>query len=369
VDGSYVQDMATYAANHPKRVTYVPTGGTPHCLAKNWNIGAARVPASEPLWMFCATDIEWNPQAWHHVREELRLYPDCGIVRDAGTKWNVWIVRRWCWDLIAPMDEAYAPCSGEDDDVVMKCHASGIKVRVADLRCTTMEGGHASRLDMYRPGVNSDREIRSRVHRHFQSKWGIAPSSRTDDRYRDAKAAVFVNGRRRAEPPADVRVPHERGFYGAAENEWPTPLRLHLGCGRRKHDGFINVDVDEAVRPDYVLDVASDPWPWTGVDRIEAYHLIEHLGKADGEAFVRKCAASLRTGGTLVLECPDLGACVDALRTAGGVRPMWSLFGNQKTPWQHHRWGYTAESLSALLDAHGLRVTMTGPGQDYHAAD
>jgi len=35
VDGSYVQDMGTLAFNRKEQITYIPTNGKPHCLAKN----------------------------------------------------------------------------------------------------------------------------------------------------------------------------------------------------------------------------------------------------------------------------------------------------------------------------------------------
>ncbi len=371
VDGSYVQDMGTWAHNHAPRVTYLPTDGVPHCLAKNWNIGAAVVPESEPFFMFCATDIEFNPGSWNHISTEESLYPDCGIIKDAKTNWNVWIVRRWAWDLLKPMDEAYKPCAGEDDDLNMKCWSSGIKIRAGTFKVATLEGGHGSRLDMHRPGINSDRSIRPAVVGHFQRKWGIAPSARTDPRYAKAKEETYITGRRREMPPSSFTPPAERGRYGTLPPAWPEPLRLNLGCGPKKRwlDGFLNVDADELNRPEYVLDVAGEPWPWSGVDRIESYHLIEHLSRADGESVIRKAYAALRDGGTIALECPDLSAALAAASNGGGLRSLQSIFGNQRNPYQHHLWGYTRESLPALLEGVGFRVTHVGDGTDYHQAE
>lgn len=374
VDGSYVQDMGTRAHAMRGRLTYLPTGGTPHCLARNWNLGAAAVPASEPGWLFCANDVELQPVAWRYLAEELRLYPDCGIIRDRDTKWNVWYVRRWAWDLLAPMDEAYKPCAGEDDDLVMKCDATGIRVRVANLGVTPLEGGHGSRVDMHRPGVDSDPSVRSRVLQHFQRKWGIAPSARSDQRYREAKARVLVGGRRRAEvPPPSEQFPRptERGMYGTLPPMWPDPLRLHLGCGRRKLEGFLNVDANESYTPDYLLDVERDPWPWgeATVDRIETYHMIEHLSRAGGRAFLESCARVLRPGGTLVIECPDLAAAAAAVANGGGPRARMSIFGSQMGPWLFHRWGYTEGMLRTLSRDVGLEPTHVGPGTDAHQDD
>lgn len=370
VDGSYVQDMGTLAFNRQSQIDYVPTG-VPHCLAKNWNLGAARVPKSEPYWIFCATDIEFHPGAWNHIAKEEKCYPDCGIIKHEPLNWNVWLVRRWAWNLLRPMDEGYVPCAGEDDDLHMKCHASGIKIRAGDFRIVTLEGGHGSRLDIHRPGLNSDRAIRPVVVGHFERKWGLLPSTRHDPRYTQIKKEIYVRGRRRDAPPKpdEYVIPTKRGSYGALPPSWPDPLRLNLGCGRRKLDGFLNVDCDEQVRPDYVLDLGMDPWPWDegSVDRIESYHLIEHLAAAEGRRLIEESHRVLRSGGRIAVECPDLRAAIDRWSGNGEcVRHLKHVFGNQTSPWQFHKWGYTRETLSRLMRQSGLRVKSAGDGTDYH---
>ena len=365
VDGSYVQDMGVFAFNRQNQIDYVQTRGVPHCLAKNWNIGAARVPESEPYWLFCATDVEFHPGSWNQIDIEERLYPDCGIIKDRVLNWNVWLIRRWAWDLLKPMDERYIPCTGEDDDLNMKCAASNIKIRAGSFRVTTNEGGHGSRLDIHRPGINSDKDIRPRVVGHFQRKWGIAPSSRHDVRYTEAKQKVYIGGRRRKEPPEEFHIPTERGDYGKLPEVWPVPLHLHLGCGRQKKRGFLNVDVCEAVKPDYLCDVVAEPWPWNEVSSIESYHMIEHLTQAEGKTLVEKAFAALKQGGKLVLECPDIkAACARYMK--GGDWKLKHIFGNQTTPWQQHKWGYTQDSLGRLLESVGFKVTHKGEGTDYH---
>jgi len=56
-------------------------------------------------------------------------------------------------------------------------------------------------------------------------------------------------------------------------------LHLDLGCGPRKKDGFIGVDVDDKWPG---VDVAADltrrfPYPDSSVDKIRAHDIIEHL--------------------------------------------------------------------------------------------
>lgn len=55
-------------------------------------------------------------------------------------------------------------------------------------------------------------------------------------------------------------------------------LKLNLGCGTNKVQGYVNVD--RAHGPDVVHDLESFPWPWpdSSVDEIRAHHILEHLG-------------------------------------------------------------------------------------------
>ena len=58
-------------------------------------------------------------------------------------------------------------------------------------------------------------------------------------------------------------------------------LKLNLGCGNRKMDGFLNVDCVEVCQPDMVVNLERTPWPWpdNSVDEIKLIHVLEHLGQ------------------------------------------------------------------------------------------
>lgn len=57
-------------------------------------------------------------------------------------------------------------------------------------------------------------------------------------------------------------------------------LKLHLGCGTKRYDGFINVDHDQTCNPDVILDLEHDKFPWedNSVSNVIAHHVFEHLG-------------------------------------------------------------------------------------------
>jgi|PlaIllAssembly_1097288.scaffolds.fasta_scaffold03221_2 hypothetical protein len=57
-------------------------------------------------------------------------------------------------------------------------------------------------------------------------------------------------------------------------------MKLNLGCGDKKMEGYVNVDNDPRVQPDVLLDLEKDKWIWENdsVDEIVAHHILEHLG-------------------------------------------------------------------------------------------
>ena len=61
----------------------------------------------------------------------------------------------------------------------------------------------------------------------------------------------------------------------------PDLLKLNLGCGMRKRDGYVNVDSSPVCAPDLVLDLESSPWPWADntVGEVVLIHVLEHLGQ------------------------------------------------------------------------------------------
>jgi SAM-dependent methyltransferase len=57
-------------------------------------------------------------------------------------------------------------------------------------------------------------------------------------------------------------------------------MKLNIGSGHKRYDGFLNIDDDPLVNPDYVvnLEEAKLPFENDSVEEIRAYHILEHIG-------------------------------------------------------------------------------------------
>jgi len=85
-------------------------------------------------------------------------------------------------------------------------------------------------------------------------------------------------------------------------------MKLNLGCGFSKLDGYHNVDKFSDCAPDAVVDLECFPWPWPddSVDEVVMTHVLEHLG-AETEIYFnifRELYRVCRHGATLRITVP-----------------------------------------------------------------
>jgi predicted SAM-dependent methyltransferase len=65
-------------------------------------------------------------------------------------------------------------------------------------------------------------------------------------------------------------------------------MKLNLGCGYNRQEGFVNVDASPACGPDEVVDLEAFPWPWpdNSAEVAVFHHSLEHMG-GDPKVFLR----------------------------------------------------------------------------------
>jgi len=86
-----------------------------------------------------------------------------------------------------------------------------------------------------------------------------------------------------------------------------TAALLNLGCGRRFHRAWTNLDFAPA-SPDVIAHDLSKPLPFESNHFAMVYcsHVLEHFDRESGERFLIECVRVLRPGGTLRVVVPDL---------------------------------------------------------------
>lgn len=57
-------------------------------------------------------------------------------------------------------------------------------------------------------------------------------------------------------------------------------MKINLGSGYKRIDGFLNVDDDPLVKPDFLVDIERDHLPFEDntVEEVRAHHILEHIG-------------------------------------------------------------------------------------------
>jgi hypothetical protein len=136
-------------------------------------------------------------------------------------------------------------------------------------------------------------------------------------------------------------------------------IRCHLGCGERKREGWVNIDIDNKVKPDFVADAKDlNMFEDEAVDEIECCHLFEHFTYPDAVTALKEWYRVLKKGGKLSLELPNLERCIEILCKKEAEEAekyaMMEIYGNipdiPKDGIAHvHKYGWTPETLTNEL--------------------
>jgi SAM-dependent methyltransferase len=143
-------------------------------------------------------------------------------------------------------------------------------------------------------------------------------------------------------------------------------LRLHLGCGERRIEGYINVDLAPAAgslmrsRADIFGDVAELRFPSDSVDEVRSHHMFEHFPRVEALALLIRWHEWLRHGGRLLIETPDIEGSARLLLSdqplAVKMGVIRHLAGDQAQDWAFHLDHWFPERFRHTLGRLGFEV-------------
>lgn len=138
-------------------------------------------------------------------------------------------------------------------------------------------------------------------------------------------------------------------------------LRLNLGCGSRKIDGFVHVDLADYPHIDYKCDIKNlTMFENDSVDLIYCSHALQYFDRLDAYVALTEWHRVLKVDGILRLAVPDFEAIVKVylkycdLEYRGILGPLYGKMrvGNKVI---YHKTVYDFDSLRKLLELVGFR--------------
>jgi len=255
------------------------------------------------------------------------------------------------------------PFIGEDNFFVHRLHKRGTKLLVnTDVQCLHMD--LASGMYTAHPSVD--------LKNYYTNIKPTRPLTLDDKEFIDRRWTD--------------RLPEGTGTYKSVIEkllEEGQPVKFNMGCGRDRLPGYLGVDMHSDTA-DIKQDIMKLDLPEQCADEIFASHVIEHIPQHRAPNVLEKWLATLKDGGMLVMETPDLaGLCKDYLEQDGADQHMTAMciYGahvdritpetQEKGALSPHLWGYTPKSLTDLCTAVGFKdikilpVTGQHPGKNF----
>ncbi len=143
-------------------------------------------------------------------------------------------------------------------------------------------------------------------------------------------------------------------------------MKLHLGCGQRYLEGYINIDfplskhtVQRKSVADLYCDITKLTYKPNSIEEIRLHHVFEHFDRPTACGLIAAWHSWLIIGGKIHIEVPDF------YRTAKVVHSFFNtmkskkvalrhLFGSHEAFWAIHKEGYTKETLLELMSLIGF---------------
>ncbi len=142
--------------------------------------------------------------------------------------------------------------------------------------------------------------------------------------------------------------------------------KLHLGCGAKYKNGYINIDFPEedtvqkrSVKPDIEVDFIKINFPTEKFDEILIHHVFEHFQRHHAVGLLCTFNRILKISGICDIAVPDIFACINIFlkssysRKKEMIRHMW---GSHEGTWATHHEGWYEDNLIECFKSCGFEI-------------
>jgi len=138
-------------------------------------------------------------------------------------------------------------------------------------------------------------------------------------------------------------------------------MKLHLGCGQKYLEGYINIDYpvsEHSVQKKSVADIHADitrlSYPASSIDEVRLHHVFEHFTRPVACGLISTWRFWLKPGGILHIEVPDFQrTAFTVLNPFSSLRSktiaLRHIFGSHEASWAVHCEGWTVSQLGNIL--------------------
>ncbi len=141
-------------------------------------------------------------------------------------------------------------------------------------------------------------------------------------------------------------------------------VKLHLGCGTKHWEGWVNIDAVKSCQPDLVHDLRNPlPYEDCTADIIVAEDLLEHFDKYMRYILLEDWARVLKIGGIIRLQVPNFKKILHRYFKFGFNNFVDFIFGENmwgsevyNGHFGNHKFGYSAKTLQQFIWLFGIKT-------------
>lgn len=134
-------------------------------------------------------------------------------------------------------------------------------------------------------------------------------------------------------------------------------LKLHLGCGEKHLEGFVNIDCRKLESVDVVSDLEKlKKFEDNSAEIIYACHVLEHFSHRKTLGILKEWKRVLKNNGKLFLAVPDFKKLLIRFGLTGRLNSILDpLFGAQNYKSNYHYAAFTFKHLKNILLEAGFK--------------